>query len=735
VEIDATTAAESVLAPARPRRQMLLLAIFTSATLLSATLLFLVEPMAAKMLLPLYGGSPSVWATSLVFFQAVLLAGYAYAHVSSRLLGPHRQRVVQLVIIAAAAFALPVGNRLSAPPEATAPALWLLAALALSVGAPFFVVTTAGPVLQRWFAATDHPAARDPYFLYAAGSLGSLVGLLAYPTVVEPLLPLDAQADLWTVGYLSFAALSLLCSTLLSRNGMTSAAVPSAGVERTRPDALSWSTRVRWVALAFIPSSLMFGATSHISTDVASIPLLWIAPLAAYLLTFVAAFARRRPISPSTASWLLAVVAAPTVFGLVVTGFLPIVGSVGLDLAIILCAGLLVHGRLADERPQPSRLTEFYLLVSLGGVLGGAFNALLAPFLFDSVIEYPLVIAVALFLRLRPQRRASLRARLGDLALPLLLYTSLLVALVGLAVPAPVAVGAAAAAILLFVRNPTRFAVGAALVLTLTLAGQPTLYQERTFFGVLRVVETPEGRHELIHGTTIHGAQDLRSGHSTTPLTYYHPAGPAGDLFRALQRPRPFRHVSVIGLGVGSLAAYGRPGQTFTFYEIDPEVVKIASNPRLFTFLRQARADVRVVVGDGRRTIGREQPGRDDLIVVDAFSSDSIPMHLLTREALVLYLQKLSPRGVVAFHVSNRHLDLRPVLAAAATDLGLAALELQRSPTPRATAEGAQASRWVALAPKASALVPLARAGWKPLPSSDGPLWTDRYSNLLTLLI
>jgi spermidine synthase len=713
---------------ARRRRDGALLAAFLAATFTAAGLVFLVQPIAARLLLPLFGGAPAVWVTAMVFFQAVLLAGYAFAHASMRVLGPRRQPLVQLVVLAAGLAALPIGRHLDAPPADASPALWLLSMLALSVGAPYFVVTTASPVLQRWFSTTRHPAAADPYFLYAAGNVGSLLALLAYPLLVEPNLSLDEQVDLWDAGYVLFAAL-LVVNLVEARRR------PAPPAERTATTAvpLAWRTRLRWVALAFVPSCLLVGTTTYLSTDVAAVPLLWVAPLALYLLTFVIAFARRRPLSPAAASTALLVVAPLAALSLLHAVKSDFRLVIVLHLALLFLAGVLVHGRLADERPAAERLTEYYLLLSLGGVLGGAFAALVAPVAFDSVLEYPLAIVLALALRpggARGDGRPILQAARGAVV-PVAVLAGV-VALVLVGVPRGAALATAAAALLLVRARPVAFALGVGALLALTLLGSPALHQERTFFGVLRVVSESGGLVTLEHGTTVHGTQ--RRG-SAEPLSYYHRGSPIGDVFRMLHRSSDRERVSVVGLGVGTLAAYGRPGDRFTFAEIDPAVVRIASDGRWFTYLRGTRATVAIHVGDGRRVLADAPPGSAELIVLDAFSSDAIPVHLVTREAVESYLRALTPGGLLAFHVSNQHLDLRPVLAGIGRDLGLAVLAREDRVSAVERRAAKLPSRWVVLARTPAPLEPLRRLGWRPPPiDQDLRLWTDDYSNILGIL-
>jgi spermidine synthase len=728
--VTADTATPAIDPPksARLESQRLVLTSCVAAAFSGALLVFLVQPIVARMVLPDFGGAASVWITAMLFFQVVLLAGYGYAHLSVGLFG-RRQPFAQMALIAVAAAALPVGRHLSAPPDSVSPSAWLLAVLLLSVGAPFFVVTTAAPTIQRWFAASEHPAAGDPYFLYAASNAGSLLALLAYPLLVEPRLSLHDQARAWTVGYACFAVLSVVC-VVVARPWVerTATAAEARSLER-----ITWALRARWVVLAFVPSSLLLGVTTFITTDVAAVPLLWVAPLAVYLVTFIVAFARRRPIGPATAGLVLVALTPLVVLSLLDVGSPPIVAEVGVHLAFLFFAGCLVHGRLADERPQATHLTEFYVLLALGGALGGVFNALVAPVIFDSVVEYPLAIVLALLLRPSGRTKASgRRALLGDAAAPFVVLAAIAVLLV-LDVPAVAVVATVTFALIVVARRPSRFALGVAALLVLSLVGANTVYRERTFFGVLDVVELRPGTYALRHGTTLHGAQRQGPGGAREPLSYYHPASPIGQLFPVLRRREGFDHVSVIGLGVGSLAAYGRPGEVFTFYELDPAVVRIASDTRYFRFLAASPARVSVVVGDGRRRLAEAPNGREDLIVVDAFSSDAIPVHLLTREAVELYFSKLASGGVIAFHVSNAHLRLAPVLAAIARDTGAIALERVGSVTPSQARVGLRPSDWVVLARDTTARRGL--SGWQQLAASSGRrAWTDDYSNVLSVL-
>ena len=712
------------------------LALFGCTIFVGSALVFLVEPMVGKMLLPLFGGTPAVWAVSLVFFQAVLLAGYAFAHLSMRLLTVRRQSFIQLGLLLVPLALLPIAVTHGAPSSSTDPALGLLGILVVTVGVPLFVVCTASPVLQRWFSETGHEAARDPYFLYAASNAGSFLGLLAYPTLLEPRLTLTQQSQVWTVAYTGFAVLTALCALrlLAAPRGLTVAA------PRLQAVSLTWRRRLRWIALAALPSSLMLGTTSYITTEIGSFPLLWVLPLAAYLISFVLAFARRQVLSLTVISRSIAVtgtLVVASILGVV----LPIWLLVTVHIVNLFLVALLVHRRLALERPSTQHLTEYYLLLSVGGVCGGILTALVAPVVFTTILEYPIAIVAALVLRphlTRPGARYF--SGRPELRRSLWVGAALLVAIIGLGAagllttPLPfiaiVAVG-------LFAGRPPRAALFPAcigvLVLIPTLIGQQAMHTERTFFGVLRVERTGS-EHRFIHGTTLHGIESFAPGRLDEPLSYYSQQGPIGQVFRALGDRAT--SVGAIGLGAGTIAAYGRPGGDFTFYEIDGAVARIASNPRYFTFLRDSKAHVRIVIGDGRLKIA-EAPNRAyDLIVLDAFSSDSVPVHLLTREAVELYLQKLRPDGLLAFHVSNNYLDLEPVVGGVARSLGDIALAQEYVPSAKQQHNGASRSTWVVVARDANALGSLrSDRHWTRIDQTPGlPVWTDQFSNILSVV-
>jgi hypothetical protein len=735
------------------------LAAFSSTLLLGAALLFVVQPMVAKMVLPRLGGSASVWVTCMLFFQALLLAGYAYAHALRRWLRPRGQIAVHLAMVAAAAWAslpLRVPPGWEEPGDHT-PVLWLLALLARTVGPPFLVLASTGPLLQAWFSRTGHPHAGDPYFLYAASNLGSLAGLLAYPLLLEPLLPLArgglaSQSGLWSAGY-ALCALGLLVTGLLARRE----AAPGVEPSPTAP-APSLPTGLRWLLLAFLPSSILLGATQSLSSEVAPVPLLWVLPLTAYLLSFVLAFRKRRLVPEWIWRAVLAVAAAGVVAYVWAGTQPPFAWLIALHLTAVFAAGRVLHGRLAEERPASVHLTMFYLWIAAGGVLGGIVNALVAPRLFDTILEYPLALAAACLVA-RP--RGEWRVRALDLVLPAAVAGALAAAQAGLLSFRPQASPLLAVALPLVALGwrPLRLALGLLLVTGLSQVELDrhidVLLRERTFFGVYRVqalrgstlpgfdlagrpvpVEVPPVR-VLLHGVTRHGMQFTGEAASRVPTGYYHRSGPVGRVFERLEAAGQVKDVAVVGLGTGTLALYAHPLGRMTFFEIDPAVVRIAREPRLFTYLRDATGPVEVVVADGRLGIAALPDRSLDLLVLDAFSSDAIPVHLLTREALALYQRKLRPSGALAVHVSNQYLDLAPVLASLAGEAHLGGLRCDdHVHGVQQQADRKEPSVWIVLA-RDPATLRIVQDGeiWEDLAryrEDDAAFrWTDDRSDLL----
>jgi len=736
-------------------------ALFFVTVFLSAGLLFVVQPMVGKMLLPLLGGVPAVWNTCLVFFQSALLIGYGYAYAAAARLEGRRQVIVHLTLALLAFGALLLRARPDPAGFFSAterPIPWLLLQLALAVGLPFVVLSATAPMLQHWFARAADTPSRDPYFLYAGSNLGSLAALLSYPLLLEPHLSLERQSRLWTGGYVGLVGLVAACGLyswwVRKTDGALSAPAPSARTGSRDPvEGIDARRRVRWMVLAFVPSSYLLGVTAFLSADVAAVPLLWVAPLALYLLSFILVFAPRPLVRHRRVAHLLPALILLAVLVNVSGMTLPLWLLIPLHLSAFLAAAVMCHGALALDRPSPSALTEYYLLMSFGGALGGALTALVAPVLFDRIVEYPLVMVLSCLLRpaeagdARQSPVVSDRARRLDLMLPLALGG--LTAGLVLGMPwlglvterARVAwmFGLPAILCYTFVARPARFALGlTALLLAAELYASPQgrpLFEERTFFGVLRVTVDTSGRfHQLVHGNTIHGRQRRSGTLRDEPLSYYHPSGPAGDVFGRFRERRAPGAFAIVGLGAGSLCAYARAGEEWVFYEIDPAVERIARNPAYFTFWRDCRAERRsVVTGDARLRLADAADRRYGMLVVDAFSSSAIPVHLITREALELYRRKTAASGWLVFHISSQHLDLKPVVASLARDAGWVAYaraDLVLAPEEREA--GKDPSQWVVLAPTRSGLGALAEdPRWLALTVQTGArVWTDDFSNL-----
>ncbi len=709
--------------------------VYTLAIFVSAFLLFLVQPMFARMVLPQLGGSPAVWNTALVFYQATLLLGYAYAHwASQRLIG--RRWIWHVLLLIVGFSFLPIRlHHLGEPPSSGTPVFWLLGMLALGVGVPFFFVSTTSPLLQRWFSRTGHRQAKNPYFLYAASNVGSLLALLGYPLVVEPQLRLLQQSGLWSLGFVVLALLVAACGAFLPR----SATGPA--IAEVSSDPIPWKRRGRWVLLAFVPSALLMGVTTYITTEIAAVPLLWVGPLAIYLLTFILTFADKRWLPHGLVRVLapLAIV-APLVF---IVGtyhdvrWVPLAtGFAGFFVCAMLC-----HGELSDNKPPADRLTEFYLWVSLGGVLGGIFCGLLAPVLFKQVLEYPIALVLCAGLAPAWAKKASY----WDVVLPVLVVAASIWSLYELkrngtwfeqdtwkAMLLP------GALTLLAFGRPVRMAASVAAFVAIPLFWGPSLttriYQSRGFFGTL-IVRSYSDMNVLLHGTTLHGLQLKDDAHRDSPVSYYHPTGPVGDFLIKRHRPVGAR-MGVVGLGVGTLTSYSEPGEDWTVYDIDPEVVKVSSNPKYFTYLQDAKGHVDIVLGDARVSLTKSHD-EYDVLMLDAYSSDAVPVHLITKEAFEVYMKRLRPGGLLAVHISNRYMHLWPVVASAARELGLVERRRNDRSTGSPMEPGKDSSEWCVLTRTVTDLGPIAKdPEWKEDSVPAGfHTWTDDRSSLLQVLI
>jgi spermidine synthase len=728
------------------------LPLFSITLFLSAVLLFVVQPFFGKMVLPVLGGAPAVWNTALMFFQGMLLAGYLYAHLLTRFLEIRKQAIVHITLLVLAFVSLPIAVSSDwTPPVDSTPVFWLVALFTASIGLPFFVVSSTAPLMQRWFSQTNHPHASDPYFLYGASNLGALLALMGYPVIIEPLLGLDEQSDVWTTGYgllillIAFCALSVWNRAHATVQGATVGNATEDTIFTKSADAVTWKRRLRWLILSFTPSALLLGVTLHLTIDVAAAPFLWVIPLALYLMTFVLVFARKPPLKHE---WMLR--AQVWVYIILAIYFTAddLWLAFGLHLLTLFVTAMVCHGELARLRPPSHKLTEFYLWMSLGGWLGGVFGAILAPMLFDRVIEYPLIILLAYLVRPRTQH-GDARSYLLDLVLPMLFAAFFFLPSVWpMLNPEKIgSIGPLLFYILVvsilysFRARPQRFVLALALVIfawDLVDDRQTVLARERSFFGVYEVRSSETGRlHLLNHGTTLHGAQPVVPGYADYPLTYYHSGGPFGQLIQYMNRENKIDSAAVVGLGIGTIACYMKPDQELTFFEIDPAVEKIARNREYFSYLHYCGQNVEVVLGDGRRQLAQALDGGFDLIVLDAFSSDAVPVHLLTREALALYLDKLSAEGILLFNISNRYVDLTPVLASLAEDANLFALMQSFVPDPEQVDQGAVESEWfVMLRRREDFLALKADKRWVEIaPDPSQSKWTDDYSNLFRSLV
>lgn len=720
--------------------------LFVITILLGSFLLFLVQPMIARMALPRLGGAPAVWNSAMLVYQALLLGGYAYAHWLGRV-PVRRQAMIHLAVLALAALWLPIGLMAMQMPADAEPAIWVPWLLGASIGPLFFAVSAQAPLLQRWFAVAS--GGRDPYPLYAASNVGSFGGLLAYPLLVEPGLALKGQSWLWTGGYaLVFVAVAA-CALLLPR---TAAGEPHV---RAASPAPSRKRVAHWIALAFVPSGLMLATSSFLTTDIVAVPMLWVLPLGLYLLSFTIAFAARR--WPAEILTRFAPVTILMFGGLMIAGH-----NANPELNALMALGLLfmvavaLHTHMYDLRPEPDRLTGFYLAMSVGGVLGGVFAALIAPLVFDWTYEYPILILAAGLLVpqafLLPPFAKLWRAEGRGMRIRVLLVALLVALIVWLGLFGPAAqLGERAMGLLyLGIALVGLFTIGVRLPYMIVLTGALFLFggyrslamswegdvRTRSYFGVYTITDLSTQKR-LAHGTTLHGVQ--LEGHDVLlrmPTTYYVPGSGVGRSMMALESLYgPGARVGVVGLGTGTLACYARPGQDWRFYEIDPAVVDLARGP--FRFLELCLPKAKVIVGDARIRLNEAAPASFDMLALDAFSSDAVPMHLMTREAFATYDRVLAKNGLLLVHISNRFLSLEPVVEAAAKAGGWSAAALTYHPSPDEEIQEAATSDWIALSRSPETIARLkARGGnWRDLQTTRGfTAWTDDYATILPVL-
>jgi hypothetical protein len=714
---------------------------FSTATFLSAALLFWVEPMFSKMVLPLLGGSAAVWSVAMVVFQGLLLGGYVYAHLLTRFFSLRQAALIHLAALALATLSLPIAisSAFSTPPLHGV-SLWVMGLFLASVGFPCLVLSANAPLLQAWFARGGDEAAANAYFLYRASNLGSFLVLLAYPFVIEPSLGLVQQSRLWSIFY-------IVLILAIGGCGLIAARAPTAHLTAGRVAAHStWREIVVWAALGFVPSGLLVAVTAHIATDVASGPFLWIMPLALYLLTFVFAFSDKPLLPPKLFLALQPFTTALLAVLLLWTGHASWTISLFGHLLAFFVAAMVCQAELYRRRPDTPQLTQFYVWMSLGGVLGGAFAALLAPHLFTTVLEYPLLSLGALMLR--PDVWKAPRAEW--------IKDGVFVLVLGAAITVPffvlhdavgyfaIAVMTLAALLALQGKHPVRLIGLAAILLTATNLYDPSqsiVARARSFYGVYKVVDIDGGKFRLLyHGTTAHGSEQRLGTHGNPPdtkpepLAYYYRGGPYSQAVYAMraQHGGKIPRVALVGLGVGALTCYRQPGEAWTIYELDPLIVDIARDKSLFRSVRSCAPNTPTVIGDGRLTLRDAKPGID-LLMLDIFSSDSVPLHMLTREAFALYKSRLSAHGAIAFNISNKNLELADAVAASAAANGMVTavtLDKPQSPqTLRLRAEIAVVTRSISdmkalkLGPRWRVVQPGAR------------VWTDDYSDMLSAII
>jgi hypothetical protein len=734
---------DSTPADATGRRNTVRVALHCATIFLSAALLFWLEPMFSKMVLPLLGGTSAVWSIAMVVFQGLLLAGYLYAHALTRLVSLKTGVLIHAFLLAVAALWFPIGmaRGFEIVPEHGV-AGWVIALFLMSVGLPCFALSANAPLLQAWFAASDDRDSANPYFLYRASNIGSFVVLLGYPFFIEPALGLSSQSRLWTLFYAVLAVGIIACGVAQGHVAPRQGHAP-AGARSQQ------SSRLKWVALSFVPSGLLVAITAHISTDVASAPFLWVVPLALYLLTFVMCFTDR-PLVPLK-TWLAL---QPIAVGVLAVLFLWGIKlhwaiALPLHLLVFVIVAMVCHIQLYMSRPKASDLTEFYAYMSLGGVLGGIFAALVAPMLFNSVLEYPLLVIASI--ALRPDVLAASRATW--------LKDGLFVAIVTVALALPflvmrevgsdtatayfvLAAMGAAAYLALQGRHPVRLlGLAALLLLTINLytPSQSLVGRFRSFYGMYKVVDMEDGKFRVVfHGTTSHGAEQVRDGRGRKPsgkpepLTYYYRGGPFSEALEAARAADGGRlgHVALVGLGMGALSCYSQPGEKWDYYELDPLMVAIATDRRLFRSMSVCAPHASFVLGDGRISLGRQHEPID-LLLVDAFTSDSVPIHMLTKEAFALYKSRLTPHGVIALNISNRNMELASVVSASAAASSMVTA-VKRDFKPLDTQRTLRSAAEIAVVARSTRdLAALKLKGWHVVtPQSGVATWTDDYSNV-----
>ncbi|WP_237212400.1 spermidine synthase [Ruegeria lacuscaerulensis] len=711
---------------------------FCFTIFVSASLLFFVQPLYAKLVLPKIGGAPAVWTTAMLFFQVVLIVGYLYAHLLTKWLPLRLQLMTHTLFWLAALTFLPLSTSESWSYDASrSTALQTLELFALGVGLPFAVLSANAPLLQAWYSRSGGPSADDPYFLYSASNVGSLLALLAFPLLADPLLGAQEISNIWYVGFVVFGVLLIVSGIIAIRGPQPYRISPEIKATSLRLSKIQVAT---WVGVAFVPSSLMLSITTKISTDLGSIPLIWVVPLAIYILSFIVAFAKWKQLTtaglkmPTLLALALGFILLSDVVHL---GYAPIVLLACIP--VLFVVALYAHRLLFELRPPAEHLTVFYIALSVGGALGGLFNSIIAPAAFSQEIEaqLTLILAAGLFL-IQPWSFSPRHITMG-----LVVGIAFLVALGMIGNPSILGHGVmralfaflTLATILILFRNS---ALRIALVMTIIMLPSlhspgNALFLDRSFFGTHQV-SSNDGLRVYNNGTTTHGLQrEDDFGEGPTPLSYYHPGGPMAQVITSefgIQSDQ----IGIVGLGVGALACYKRPSQTWAFFEIDAMVESIARDSSLFTYLTDCAPRSQTYLGDARIVLAQND-FKFDILVLDAYSSDAIPLHLITREAVQMYTDRLSSDGVLVFHISNRYYDLTGPLARIAESLGLHSASQDHEVDPKEAKTGAFSSKVVIMSPERSRIDSFVGQGnWQPLASDHAAPWTDDKANLLSAL-
>jgi spermidine synthase len=722
----------------------------------AAFLLFTLQPMVGKTLLPLFGGTPAVWNVCMVFFQTILLAGYLYAHGICKTANFRWQTFFHLSFLLFGSFFLLQNLQLNfeiGSINSSQPSIILLQILLQNLGIPFLLLSATASLLQSWFSTSNHVAASDPYFLYASSNLGSLLALVSYPLWIEPLFTVSQQFSYWKVGFYFLIFLIGICAFLRRKN-----APVLLNKNEGKSSSLKNKDRFLLFLYAFVPSSLLLGITNYLSTDVAAIPLLWVIPLILYLLSFIVAFSKLGKIFGEKQNFLLGRFVAfgtcVAILGIILESNQPAILFFPVHLTLFFLICLLSHLRLAQSRPNTNSLTEFYFWISFGGAIGGIFNTLVAPLAFSIIAEYPIMLLLGSTFRkgelIGEEKKTTISFDLLFFVIlaATIFFLSSLVKLSGLEPGRLVNLFVLGAPMILayrFVKQPRRFALGVLAVYLGSVfffsgRGHHLIYRERTFFGTNKIEQDAKKKFMLFfHGSTLHGQQALDPQKRKEPLAYFSKESPIAEVFSiSRSNIQNFHRVGIVGLGAGTLATYSIKGESWIYYEIDPSVVKIARDSGYFTFLRDSAAfdTSEFVIGDARLMLKNSLSEKFDLLVLDAFSSDSIPVHLITTEALQLYWEKLQPNGVLVFNVSSRYFQFGPLLAALAEETSAKAFIREHDLTEEVVErDGTAPSSWVVMIKKENPLPAFElNKKWIPLKPRGIQPWSDDYSNLLSIL-